>query len=346
MANKVVVAMSGGIDSSVVAYLLKEKGYDIVGATMKLIDTEESNQSIEDAKEICNSLGIKHYVFDLQKEFKEQIINYFINSYKEGKTPNPCVMCNKYFKFGLFYEKSKKELNADYIATGHYAKIIDNKLHISNESNKDQTYFLYGINKEVLKHILFPLSEYNNKEEIRLIAEKANLKTKTKKDSQEVCFVPNDDYKEFLKVNKVISKEGNIVLKDGTILGKHTGITNYTIGQRKGLNISYKEPLYVIELDIKNNQIIVGSNNDLYNNTIYISDLNLLVDNLPEEIYIKVRSRGKLYKANIEILNNNNAKVILEDKERAITPGQSLVIYNQNNYCLGGGIIEKYEDTN
>lgn len=338
--KKVIVAMSGGVDSSVVAYLLKEKGYNIEGATMKLIDNEETNKSIEDAKKICQKLKIKHHIFDLQKEFKEQIINYFIDSYKKGLTPNPCVMCNKKFKFGLFYQLSKDQLNADYIATGHYAKIINNKLSMSEEHNKDQSYFLYGIDKEILKHVLFPLSEYNNKEEIRKIAKKANLELENKKDSQEICFIPNDDYKEFLRINNIENKEGNIVLKDNTVLGKHKGITNYTIGQRKGLNISYKEPLYVIKIDQENNQIIVGSNEELYKDIIYINNLNLLVDQLEDEIYIKARSRGRLIKAKIQLQDKNNAKVILSEKERAITPGQSLVIYDKNNNCLGGGIIE------
>lgn len=337
--KKVVVAMSGGVDSSVCAYLLKQEGYDVVGATMKLIDNDSTNQSINDAKDVCDSLGIKHYVFDLVNEFKDIVISNFIDSYKNGETPNPCVVCNKYFKFGYFYEEVKK-LGYDYMATGHYARVIDDKLVFSNTSNKDQSYFLYGINKDVLNHVIFPLEKYNSKDEVREIAKKANLKVFSKKDSQEVCFVPNDDYKAFLKGKIDNIKSGNIILTDGTILGKHNGLINYTIGQRKGLNIGYKEALYVVDLDTVNNNVIVGTNDDLMHDKLIAEDINLLVDELPNELYAKVRSRGNLKEVNV-VLEDNKMMVTFKEKERAITKGQSVVLYDKDKTCLGGGIIKE-----
>lgn len=337
--KKVVVAMSGGVDSSVCAYLLKQEGHDVVGATMKLIDNDSTNQSIKDAKDVCDSLGIKHYVFDLVKEFKDIVISNFIDSYKNGETPNPCVVCNKYFKFGYFYEEVKK-LGYDYMATGHFARVIDGKLVFSNTSNKDQSYFLYGINKDVLNHVIFPLEKFNSKDEVREIAKNANLKVFSKKDSQEVCFVPNDDYKAFLEGKIDNIKSGNIILTDGTVLGKHNGLINYTIGQRKGLNIGYKEALYVVDLDITNNNVIVGINDDLMHDKLIAEDINLLVDELPNEVYAKVRSRGNLKEVNV-ILEDDKMIVNFKEKERAITKGQSVVLYDKDKTCLGGGIIKE-----
>lgn len=337
--KKVVVAMSGGVDSSVCAYLLKQEGYDVVGATMKLIDNDSTNQSINDAKDVCDSLGIKHYVFDLVNEFKDIVISNFIDSYKNGETPNPCVVCNKYFKFGYFYEEVKK-LGYDYMATGHFARVVDGKLVFSNTSNKDQSYFLYGINKDVLNHVIFPLEKYSSKDEVREIAKNANLKVFSKKDSQEVCFVPNDDYKAFLEGKIDNIKSGNIILTDGTVLGKHNGLINYTIGQRKGLNIGYKEALYVVDLDTINNNVIVGSNDDLMHNELIAEDINLLVDELPNEIYAKVRSRGNLKEVKVS-LEDNKMRVKFMESERAITKGQSVVLYDKDKICLGGGIIKE-----
>ena len=308
---------------------------------MKLINDEKTNDAIKDARDVCLSLGIEHHVIDLQKEFKEIVISNFLDSYKEGITPNPCVVCNKYFKFGLFYEKAK-ELGCDYIATGHYAKIKDGKLYQADVIEKDQSYFLYGINKEALKHIIFPLQGYKDKSEIREIAKQANLIVKGKKDSQEVCFVPNDDYKSYLNDNlDSMPIPGDICLEDGTVLGKHNGLMYYTIGQRKGLNVSYTDALYVIRLDKDNNKLVVGPNNNLFKNTLEARNINLLVDELDDEIYAKVRSRGKLKKCNVTLLPNNEAKVEFLELERAITPGQSVVFYNKDGLCLGGGIIKE-----
>lgn len=337
----VVVAMSGGVDSSVTAYLLQEEGYNVLGATMRLINDEKTEQAISDAKDVCQKLGIKHYVFDLTKEFKEIVINNFIESYKSGQTPNPCVLCNKKFKFGLFYKKTIEELKADYIATGHYAKVENGKLIASDTINKDQSYFLYGIDKEVLNHVIFPLEKYKSKDEVREVARKIGLSVSSKKDSQEVCFIPNDDYPKYLeKQMKEKIKPGNIYLEDNTIIGKHHGLIYYTIGQRKGLNISYKEPLYVLEIDTKNNALIVGPNKSLFKTKLLANNINILVDELPSNVLAKIRSRGDKEEATLEKLDNK-ILVTFKDPVRAITKGQSVVFYDQNNICLGGGIIEK-----
>lgn len=333
--------MSGGVDSSAAAYLLKSQGYDVIGITMHLIDNQKSIDSINDAKRVCEELGIKHVVLDLRDKFKSIVIKNFIDSYKSGVTPNPCCVCNKYFKFGLFYEEAVK-LGCDYISTGHYAKIVDGKLYRADVLEKDQSYFLWGINKEILNKVILPLQDYNDKEKVRELALKAGISVSNKKDSQEICFIPNDDYKAFLDSNlDILPKHGDICLKDGTVLGKHNGLIYYTVGQRKGLNISYKEPLYVIKLDVENNRLIVGSNDDLFGYDLVAKEVNLLVDNLPDELYAKVRSRGQLKKCVVTFLDDNKMQVKLLENERAITLGQSVVLYDKNNCCLGGGIIEE-----
>ena len=337
---KVGVGMSGGVDSSAAAYLLKMQGYEVIGITMKLIDNEKTDVSIKDAKDVCDTLGIKHFVIDLKDEFKNIVINNFIESYKKGITPNPCCICNKYFKFGLFYEEAKK-LGCEFISTGHYAYIDDNKLYRGKVLDKDQSYFLWGINKNIINKVILPLQYYTDKEMVREIARKAGLSVNSKKDSQEVCFVPNDDYKNFLNDNlDVLPKGGDICLKDGTVLGKHNGLMYYTVGQRKGLNISYKEPLYVIKLDTTNNRVIVGSNDELFGRELIAGDINLLVDVIPDKVYAKVRSRGLLKPCTV-FINDNKMKVKLLEDERAITLGQSVVLYDEDNRLLGGGIIEE-----
>lgn len=339
----VAIGMSGGVDSSVAACLLKDKGYNVIGVTLELLDNEETKKSIEDAKTICKRLDIKHYVCDLKKEFREEIIQNFITAYQQGKTPNPCVLCNRVFKFGLFYEKAL-ELGANYIATGHYARVENNRLIMSLADGKDQSYFLCQIKKEVLSNVLFPLDEFQSKDEIRTLARKYQLPVSEKKDSQEVCFIPNDDYKTFLKENTEKKVEGKIILTDGTILGNHQGLFKYTIGQRKGLNISYKESLYVIQLDTKNNNLIVGPNNELFNQELIATDMNYLVEKdefFNTKLFAKIRSRGNLEEIETISEEQNQLKVKFKNKLRAITPGQLIAFYNENKECLGGAYIKE-----
>ena len=340
----VVVGMSGGVDSSVAACLLKEEGYQVIGATMKLLEDEKTKDAIEDAKKICTILNIPHYIFDLTKEFKNLVIENFITSYKKGLTPNPCIVCNKYFKFGLFFKKAQ-ELGATYIATGHYAKVKNNRLIMSNAKEKDQSYFLCQIDKTILPNVIFPLNKFHSKEEIRTLAKKYNLPVSEKKDSQEICFIPNDDYKSFLEKNNMTNKSGNIILKDGTILGKHNGLYKYTIGQRKGLNIAYKEPLYVLELDTENNNVIIGTNNDLLKKELVATNINYLIDKdefFKTKLYAKIRSRGALEEIDsCQLDNEKNLIITFVKEQRAITPGQYIVFYNDRNECLGSGCIEK-----
>lgn len=339
----VAIGMSGGVDSSVAACLLKDKGYNVIGVTLELLDNEETKKSIEDAKNICKKIDIKHYVCDLKKEFKEEIVQNFITAYKQGKTPNPCVLCNRLFKFGLFYKKAL-ELGADYISTGHYARVKNNRLMMSLADGKDQSYFLCQIKKEILPKVLFPLNEFQSKEEIRTLARKYQLPVSEKKDSQEVCFIPNDDYKTFLKKSGQEEVEGKIILTDGTVLGNHKGLFNYTIGQRKGLNISYKEPLYVIQLDTKNNNLIVGTNNELFNQELIATNMNYLVEKdefFKTKLFAKIRSRGNLEEVDTVTEEQNRLKIKFKNKLRAITPGQLIVFYNENKECLGGAYIEK-----
>lgn len=386
MNKKVLLGMSGGVDSSVSAILLQKQGYEVIGATMRLWEDEkvekENNEensenskinksektmdnsvdsSISDAKKVCEKLGIEHHIFDLREEFKKRVVNNFICTYMCAKTPNPCVECNKFMKFDAFY-KIAKELGCEYIATGHYAKCFYSEefksyvLTKADAEEKDQSYFLYGIDKEILPHVIFPLSDFNNKEEIRKIAEENGLEVAKKKDSQEVCFIPDNDYIGFLRrehakdnenimndiklKENIVSKNGNIVLSSGEVVGKHTGLVNYTVGQRKGLGVSYKEPLYVLKLDKEKNEVVVGTEKELYADTLYANELNFLlniedINNL--EIEAKIRYRAKPAKAILNV-ENGIAKVKFYEEQRAITPGQSVVFY-LNNIVLGGGKI-------
>lgn len=336
--EKVLLGMSGGVDSSTAAILLKQQGYEVVGATMVLFDNEDDTNSLTDAKKVCDSLGIKHYIIDLKEDFKKRVIDNFIECYKNGTTPNPCVECNKYLKFDALYKKAL-ELDCTYLATGHYARIENGYLKKAKELSKDQSYFLYGIKKEVLNHLIFPLEKYTSKEEIRKIAKDYNLDIASKKDSQEICFIKDNNYVNFLTNNNVPSKEGNFIDKNNNTLGRHQGIIHYTVGQRKGLGISYKYPLYVTSINKDNNTITLSTEEDLYSNELIITKVNLLVDTLPEDVMAKIRYRSKDAKAKVSFLANGDLKLTFDNPQKSITKGQSVVMY-QDDICLGGGIIK------
>jgi len=358
--TKIVVAMSGGVDSSTVAGLMKKEGYNVLGVTLKLYDDAKTStkkkqccagQDILDAKRVSQKLNINHKILYYQKKFKKDVIDSFVDSYLAGETPIPCVQCNQTVKFRDLYLYSKEE-KADALVTGHYVNRLQKngnaEMYRAVDLTRDQSYFLFSTTQEQLNFLRFPLGKIK-KNDTRKIASELKLNVADKPDSQDICFVPNGDYASVItKYRPESFKKGNILDTKGNFLGEHDGIINFTIGQRKGIRIAHSEPLYVVNIDAKKNEVIVGNRECLEVKKIYVKDINLLCkfEDYKDDLFIKVRSTGRLIKAKVN-LKQKNAEVILEEKETGISPGQACVFYSKNELgdkVLGGGWIVKAEN--
>ncbi len=338
---KAAVAMSGGVDSSLTAALLLERGFEVIGLTMQL--TDEQNSAASEARRVADFLGIEHHVVDLRAEFLKHVVNYFVDAYLEGKTPNPCVECNKFIKFGALFDHATK-LGADVFSTGHYARVerIGDRFQLMKaiDLRKDQSYVLYNLRAEQLPKIVMPLG-YQSKDHTRKLASELKLPVAHKPDSQEICFVPNDDYKSFIRSKTPSAsalESGEIVDREGNVLGRHEGTAFYTIGQRKGLGIAAPQPLYVVDTEPSNRRVIVGQSQELFSTTLTADNLHWIYPiELPLRAEAKIRYGPRIQKCNVRSIDGR-LTVEFDEPQRAITSGQSIVFYD-GEIVLGGGII-------
>ena len=354
--KKVVVGMSGGVDSSVAAYLLKEQGYDVIGVTMQIwqeedVCTVEENggccglSAVEDARRVAAALGIPYYVMNFREELQKNVIDYFADSYVNGQTPNPCIACNRYVKWEALLKRSIS-IGADFIATGHYARVeqLSNgryALRRSATAAKDQTYALYNLTQEQLKRTLMPVGEYT-KEEVRVIAEKIGLLVADKPDSQDICFVQDGNYAAFIEEHTgKKASEGNFVTSDGTVIGRHKGIIHYTVGQRKGLGLALGYPAFVLEIRPETNEVVIGTYEESLTTVVRAKQLNFMsVEDLKEplRVFAKIRYNHKGAWCTVERTKEDEVTCCFEEPQRAVTPGQAIVFYD-GEYVLGGGTI-------
>ena len=354
--KKVVVGMSGGVDSSVAAFLLKEQGYDVIGVTMQIWQDEDSAiqeesggccglSAVDDARRVAYALDIPYYVMNFKQEFKENVMDYFVDEYLQGRTPNPCIACNRYVKWESLLKRSM-DIGSDYIATGHYSQVeqLPNGRYALKKSAtdaKDQTYALYNLTQYQLSHTLMPVGEYS-KDEIREIAKKINLRIANKPDSQEICFIPDNNYAKFIEENSDAKiEEGNFINPEGEIIGRHKGITHYTVGQRKGLGLSLGHPAFVLEIRPETNEVVIGDGSQVFGSRLYANNLNFMsIEDIEDEITVmaKIRYSHKGALCTVKKTGEDQVLVTFKEPQRAITPGQAVVFYD-GDYVVGGGTI-------